>query len=73
MGQDRRKLTAAPVMTIRQIIKVRTPMTEASLNQKKVACNMNVNRGGQVNSDERALGRRPYPGQFVLINCWTLT
>ena len=73
MGQDRRKLTAAPVMTIRQIIKVRTPMTEASLNQKKVAFNMNVNRGGQVNSDERALGRRPYPGQFVLINCWTLT
>ena len=62
-------------MTIRQIIKVRTLMTEASLNQKKVALvrdavfvNMNVNRGGQVNSDERALGCRPYPGQSVLIN-----
>ena len=67
-------------MTIRQIIKVRTLMTEASLNQKKVALvrdavfvNMNVNRGGQVNSDERALGRRPYPGQFVLINYLSLT
>jgi hypothetical protein len=48
-------------------------MKKVAIVRDAVFVKMDVNGEEQVKSDERALDRHQYPGQFLLINYWTLT